>query len=376
MKTTLINIFRLGIKELRSLWADKVLLVLICWVFTGAIYAASVGVSQELRNAPVAVVDEDQSQLSKRLIGALTPPYFKTPEMVTMQQMDAELDHGRYSFGIVIPANFQRDLQSGRRPTLQVNIDATQMNQAFIGSGYIQSIFVGELNEYLTGRRDGADLPIRLATRVRFNPNLIGFWFGGVVEVISSITILTIILVGAAFIREREHGTIEHLLVMPVTPFEIMMAKIWANGLVVLIGATVALYVVIQGILKVPIAGSIPLFLCGATLYMFSAASIGIFLGTIARSMPQLGLLVILTIIPLQLLSGGVTPRESMPELVQWIMSAAPTTYFVKLAQLVLYRGAGFSTVWLNFVAMAVIGAVFFSAALVRFRRSVTQTQS
>lgn len=376
MKTTLINIFRLGIKELRSLWADKVLLVLICWVFTGAIYAASVGVSQELRNAPVAVVDEDQSQLSKRLIGALTPPYFKQPEMVTMQQMDAELDHGRYSFGIVIPANFQRDLQAGRRPTLQVNIDATQMSQSFIGAGYIQSIFTGELNEYLTGRRDGADPPIRLATRVRFNPNLIGFWFGGVVEVISSITILTIILVGAAFIREREHGTIEHLLVMPVTPFQIMMAKIWANGLIVLLGAAVALYLVIQGILKVPIAGSIPLFLCGAALYMFSAASIGIFLGTIARSMPQLGLLVILTIIPLQLLSGGVTPRESMPELVQWIMSAAPTTYFVKLAQLVLYRGAGFSTVWLNFVAMAVIGAVFFSAALVRFRRSVTQTQS
>jgi ABC-2 type transport system permease protein len=226
----------------------------------------------------------------------------------------------------------------------------------------------------LTGKRTSTDPPIILATRVRFNPNLIGFWFGGVVEVISSITILTIILVGAAFIREREHGTIEHLLVMPVTPFEIMMAKIWANGLVVLIGATVALTVVIQKILQVPIAGSIPLFLCGAAIYMFSAASIGIFLGTIARSMPQLGLLVILTIIPLQLLSGGVTPRESMPELVQWIMSGAPTTYFVKLAQAILYRGAGFDAVWPNFVAMIVIGAVFFLAALARFRRSVTQT--
>ena len=374
MKSTLSNIFRLGIKELRSLWADKVLLVLICWVFTGAIYAASVGVSQELRNAPVAVVDEDRSPLSQRLIGALTPPYFKPPELVSMKQMDAEMDHGRYSFGIVIPANFQRDFQAGRRPAIQVNIDATQMSQSFIGAGYIQSIFVGELNEYQTGKRSAADPPIRLATRARFNPNLIGFWFGGVVEVISSITILTIILVGAAFIREREHGTIEHLLVMPVTPFEIMMAKIWANGLVVLFGATVALTVVIQQILKVPIAGSIPLFLCGAALYMFSAASIGIFLGTIARSMPQLGLLVILTIIPLQLLSGGVTPRESMPELVQWIMSGAPTTYFVKLAQAILYRGAGFDTVWPNFVAMAIIGIVFFLAAQSRFRRSVTQT--
>ena len=375
MKTTLTNIFRLGIKELRSLWADKVLLILICWAFTGAIYAASVGVSQELRNAPVAVVDEDHSPLSQRLIGALTPPYFKQPDIISMQQMDKDMDHGRYSFSVVIPVNFQRDLQAGRRPTIQLNIDATVMSQSFIGAGYIQNIFVGELNEYLSGTRETTDPPVRLAPRVRFNPNLIGFWFGGVMEVISSITMLTIILVGAAFIREREHGTLEHLLVMPLSPFEIMMAKIWANSLVVLLGASVGIMLIIRTVLQVPIAGSVPLFLLGAALYMFSAASIGIFLGTIARSMPQLGLLIILAIIPLQLLSGGVTPRESMPELVQWIMSCAPTTYFVKLAQGILYRGAGFESVWPNFVAIIVIGAVFFLAALVRFRRSVTQTQ-
>lgn len=371
----LINIYRLGVKELRSLWADKVLLILICWAFTGAIYSASVGVSQELRNAPVAVVDEDQSQLSKRLINALTQPYFNTPDVIRLDQMDPAMDRGRYSFVIVIPVNFQRDLQAGRRPTIQVNIDATVMSQSFIGAGYIQNIFAGELNEYLTGKRDASDLPIRLVSRARFNPNLTGFWFGGVMETISSITMLTIILVGAAFIREREHGTLEHLLVMPLTPFEIMMAKIWANGLVVLIGASVALTLVIQGILKVPIAGSIPLFLCGAALYLFSAASIGIFLGTIARSMPQLGLLIILVIIPLQLLSGGVTPRESMPELVQTIMLGAPTTYFVRLAQGILYRGAGLNTVWPDFLAMTGVGMVFFVAAIARFRQSVTQTQ-
>ncbi|MEA5097591.1 MAG: ABC transporter permease, partial [Burkholderiaceae bacterium] len=135
------------------------------------------------------------------------------------------------------------------------------------------------------------------------------------------------------------------------------------------------LTLVIQGILKVPIAGSIPLFLCGAALYLFSAASIGIFLGTIARSMPQLGLLIILVIIPLQLLSGGVTPRESMPELVQTIMLGAPTTYFVRLAQGILYRGAGLNTVWPDFLAMTGVGMVFFVAAIARFRQSVTQTQ-
>ncbi|MDE2585390.1 MAG: ABC transporter permease [Betaproteobacteria bacterium] len=371
----LANIFRLGVKELRSLWADKVLLILICWAFTGAIYSAAKGVSQELRNAPVAVVDEDRSPLSQRLIGALTPPYFKTPELISPREMDPALDQGRYSFSIVIPANFQRDLQAGRRPAIQVNIDATIMSQSFIGAGYIQSIFAGELNEYLTGTRDSSTLPVRLATRVRFNPNLTGFWFGGVMEVINNVNMLTIILVGAAFIREREHGTLEHLLVMPLTPFEIMLAKIWANGLAVLLGAAIALYFVVQGLLQVPIAGSLPLFLCGAALYLFSAASIGIFLGTLARSMPQLGLLIILTIIPLQLLSGGVTPRESMPLVIQDIMLAAPTTYFVRLAQAILYRGAGLDVVWPDFLAIAGIGGVFFAIAQARFRRSVTQTQ-
>jgi len=371
----LANIFRLGLKELRSLWADKVLLVLIVWAFTGGIYSAAKGVSQELRNAPVAVVDEDRSPLSERLIGALTPPYFKAPELISLNDMDRALDQGRYSFALVIPANFQRDLKAGRRPALQLNIDATVMSQSFIGAGYIQNIVAGELNEYLTGTRDSTAPPVQLATRVRFNPNLTGFWFGGVMEVINNINMLTIILVGAAFIREREHGTLEHLLVMPLTPFEIMMAKVWASGLAVLLGASISLTLVIQGVLQVPIAGSVPLFLCGAVLYLFSAASIGIFLGTLARSMPQFGLLLILTIIPLQLLSGGVTPRESMPAIVQHIMAAAPTTYFVRLAQSILYRGAGLDAVWPEFLAIAGIGAVFFLAALLRFRKSVTQTQ-
>lgn len=371
----LANAYRLGLKELRSLWADKVLLALIVWAFTGAIYSAAKGVSQELRNAPVAVVDEDRSPLSQRLVGALTPPYFRPARPIAWRDMDRQLDQGAVSFVILIPANFQRDFAAGRRPTLQVNIDATIMSQSFIGAGYIQNIFAAELNEYLTGRRDGADPPVRIVPRVRFNPNLTGFWFGGVMEVINNINMLTIILVGAAFIREREHGTLEHLLVMPLTPFQIMLAKIWANGLAVLIGAGVALFLVIRTVMAVPIAGSIPLFLAAAALYLFSAASIGIFLGTLARSMPQFGLLVILTIVPLQLLSGGVTPRESMPEIVQNLMLATPTPYFVRLAQGILYRGAGFALVWRDFLAIAGIGAVFFSLALLRFRRSVTLTQ-
>jgi len=372
---SLSNIYRLGVKELRSLVADKVLLVLIIWAFSGGIYVAATASSTELHNAPLAVVDEDQSPLSRRLVDALYPPYFKIPQPIALTDLDPVMDQGLYAFTLIIPANFQRDLVAGHRPEVQLNIDATNMSQSFIGASYIQAIASAEISEFLTGTRDSAALPIKLATRVRFNPNLNGKWFGGVMEVISNVTMLTIILVGAALIREREHGTIEHLLVMPLAPFEIMLAKIWANGLAVLIGVTFALTVIVQQVLKVPIAGSVPLFLGAAAMYLFAAASIGIFLGTLARSMPQLGLLIILTIIPLQLLSGGVTPRESMPELVQNLMLAAPTTYFVRLAQAILYRGAGLDVVWVDMLCMLGVGSVFFVAALLRFRTSVTQTQ-
>ena len=369
------NIFRLGVKELRSLLADKVLLGLIVWAFSGAIYEAATGVSQQLNNAPVAIVDEDGSQLSARLADALYPPYFRHPDHIGLQEVEAAMDQGKYSFVLVIPNRFQRDLAAGRRPELQLNIDATVVSQAFIGAGYISNIVAGEVNEYLTGRRETTDPPIKLAPRVRFNPNLTGLWFGGVMETINNVTMLTIILVGAAFIREREHGTIEHLLVMPLTPFEIMMAKIWANGLAVLIGVAFALGVMVQRVLQVPIAGSLPLFLAAAAFYLFAAASIGIFLGTIARSMPQLGLLIIITIVPLQLLSGGVTPQESMPEAIRAIMAATPTTYFVRLAQGILYRGAGLEVIWPDLLAMLGVGAGFFAVALLRCRKAVTQTQ-
>ena len=209
--------------------------------------------------------------------------------------------------------------------------------------------------------------------RADFNPNLTQAWFGAVMEVVNQITMLSIILTGAALIREREHGTVEHLLVMPLTAFEIMLAKIWSMGLVVLIAAAASLLLVVHSWIGVPLNGSIWLFLIGAAIHLFATTSMGVFLGTVARSMPQLGLLVIIILIPLQILSGGTTPRESMPDLVQNIMLLAPTTHFVSLAQAVLFRGAGISIVWGQLVLVFAIGLLFFLSALWRFRKTIGQ---
>ena len=266
----IINIYRLGIKELRSLWHDKVLLFFVIWVFSGGIYSVATGTSLELHNAPIAIVDEDRSPLSERIINAFYGPYFKTPERITVAAIDPGMDSGQYTFVIDIPPDFQRDVLAGRQPEIQVNIDATRMSQAFIGDGYIENIVSGEINEFIRGYRADTKLPIQLAVRVKFNPNLTSTWFGSVMELINNVTMLGIILTGAALIREREHGTLEHLLVMPLTPFEIMTAKVWANGLVVLSAAALSLILVVQGLLQVPIAGSVPLFLIGTALHLFS----------------------------------------------------------------------------------------------------------
>lgn len=375
MRHKLSNIFNLGLKELRSLYRDPVLFIFILVAFTLMVIIAGKASSQKLNNAPIAFVDEDQSPLSTRLINAFYPPHFKTPDLVNLENIDPDMDEGKYTFVLNIPPNFHRDTLAGKQPTIQVNVDATQMTQAFIGASYIQNIILAEIDEYLKGYREDSKLPIKIAIRMRFNPTLTSEWFGSIMELINLITMLSVILTGAALIREREHGTLEHLLVMPLTPAEIMLSKIWSMALVVLIASALSLRFVIQGVLEMPIAGSIPLFLFATALMLFSTTSLGIFLGTLARTMPQLGLLMMLLIMPMQMLSGGVTPYESMPEIIQVIMQAAPTTHFVRISQAILYRGAGFDIVWPSFLAITAIGLVFFSVSLMMFRRSLATAQ-
>ncbi|KAA0888177.1 ABC transporter permease [Oryzomonas rubra] len=365
------NILHLGVKELRSLLRDPIMVVLIVYSFTFAIYTAATAAPETLHKAPIAIVDEDRSQLSTRIADAFFPPLFMPPVLISQTEMDARMDAGLDTFALNIPPGFQRDVLAGRSPVIQLNVDATRMSQAFSGSGYIQAMLSSEVSAFLQGYRSNTTPTVDLALRVRFNPQLNKSWFSAVMEVINNITILSIVLTGAALIREREHGTVEHLLVMPVTPFEIMTSKVWAMALVVLAASACSLAIVVQGVLSVPIEGSIVLFLVGTALHLFATTSLGIFLGTIARSMPQLGLLLMLVLLPMEILSGSMTPRESMPEFIGVAMLAAPNTHFVMLAQAILYRGAGFAVVWPQFVSLALIGTALFALSLVRFRKTI-----
>ncbi|WP_010582108.1 ABC transporter permease [Schlesneria paludicola] len=373
--TSLLNIWWLGLKEMRSLLSDVVMVIFVGYAFSLAIYVQATGTSSEVNNASIAFVDEDRSALSKELINAFYPPRFQEPQAISASQIQDAMDNGLFMFVVTVPPRFESDLKAGRNPDIQLNIDATAMQQASIGANYVKSITNNRIQNFLKRTNETTAPSIKLVVRKLFNPNADSSWYKSVVAIINQITLLTIVLTGAAVIREREHGTLEHLLVMPLTSFEIAVAKVWANGLVILVATAASLVLVVQMTLKVPFAGSYALWFVGVVLYLFFATALGIFLGTISRSMAQFALLIILVVVALQLLSGGSTPVESMPEWLQYLTFLLPARHFVSFSQVIIYRGGGIRAVWLEFLMVGGIGLGFFIYSLALFRKSIAVTK-
>jgi len=371
MGMRLANVFRLGVKELYSLRADPILLVMIVYAFTFAVHAQATGAKTEVENVAVGIVDEDDSELSRRIAGAILEPQFKRAVQLTPDEIDPGMNSGRFVFVLEIPPKFEQDVLSDKHPTVQIDVDATALSQAGVGATYLQNIIEQEALGYLQHREGTLTSPINLVMRTAFNPNHYSEWFLGIMAEINNITMLAVVLTGAALIREREHGTVEHLLVMPVRPAEIMLAKIWANGLVIVSVALLSLWFVVHALLRVPLAGSTILFLSGAVLYEFAVCALGILLATFTGTMGQFGLLVIPVLVILNLLSGSATPPESMPDWLINVMKITPTPHFVSFAQNVLYRAAGLDIVWPQLAALAVITMAFFGVSLMRFRKTL-----
>jgi len=372
MGSMLRHIYRLTGKELRSLWADPILLGFIVYVFSVAIYTIATGAKLEVEAARVAVVDEDHSELSRRIAAAMLPPLFRATESIAPSEIDSAMDSGRYVFVVEIPPKFESDALSGKKPSVQIDVDATAMAIAGNGAVDIQNIVLRETAAYLRKDSGSADAPVNLVMHAKFNPNLNSAWFTSVMQVINNIATLSIILTGAALIRERERGTIEHLLVMPVRPLDIMLSKIIANGSVIVVAALLSLQFMVKGVLEVPIVGSVWLFALGMVLFMFSVTALGLLLATFARTMPQFGLLAIPVIVMLYLLSGSTTPIETMPKWLQIVMQFTSNTQFVSFSQAVLYRGAGFDLVWRQLLAMLVIGVVTLAVCRIRFAKTIS----
>ncbi|SUO93957.1 ABC transporter permease [Suttonella ornithocola] len=369
MLQSLKNIWTLTLKEFQSLLSDRAMLGIITIIFTVAVIAITNGVSIDVKNATVAVVDHDRSPLSQRITSALLSPYFQPPVLFEdMAEAHAAMDKAEYIFIMDIPPHFEEDVLKARHPAIQITADATALSQAGVGFVYLQQIISEETLRYFQLANPAQFLPMKPVINVSFNPNTDSRWYLAVMNVATFTFMLAMLLVGAAVIRERERGTMEHLLVMPITANEIAAAKIIANSTVIALAALASMQFVVKGILAIPISGSLALFALGIIVFLFSATALGVLLATTAPTMPQFILLMLPMYIVLRLISGGETPLASMPNWLQTVSQASPMTQFVEYSSAVLFRNADITLVQKPLFIMAMMGVLFLVLALSHFR--------
>jgi ABC-2 type transport system permease protein len=359
-------------KEFSQLFRDTPILLILLWAFTGAVYTGGHGISTELSNYPIVVLDLARGPASRELLSRFRAPHFR---IVDQLRGDAEvaqrLDRGEASLAIVIPPDFERRaIESGAR--FQVILDGSRSTTATIAAAHIAGIAGGYSVDRLDRRAGAAPLP-RVETRIRveYNPNLIETWFSSLLEVLTQVTMISMLLAAAAMVREREYGTLEPLLVSPLRPAELFAAKLVPVITLVPLAAVASVVGIVHGSFQTPIRGSLGLFYAVSVIYVFSMASLGLAIAVLARNLGQAMMMLLLAFYPMTLLSGAFTPPESMGAVMRWLGLLSPVRHYVDFGYQVLFKGNGLAYVWHDVAGILVLGIVLFAVSVRRFSRLV-----
>ncbi len=363
-------------KEFSQLFRDVPILLILLWAFTGAVFTGGHGISSEIRDYPIVVLDLSRSMASRELASRFRAPYFKIvkyldsePELVTV------LDRGKASLAIVIPPDFERRAHEAGA-LFQVIMDGTQSTSATIAGAHIATIANGYNVELLerrwraTGAAVGVP-QVDARIRVEYNPNLLETWFSSLLEVLNQVTMISMLLAAAAMVREREHGTVEHLMVSPLRPAELFAAKVIPVVALVPLAALGSVFGIVHGVFGTPVRGSVVLFYAVTVLYVFAMASLGLAIAGVARNLGQAMMMLLLILYPMMLLSGAFTPPESMGPLMRYGGLLSPVRHYVDLGYQVLFKGNGLADVWPDIAGIVVLGLALFGISIRRFARLV-----
>lgn len=364
-------------KEALQFFRDKAIFLFVLYAFTLDVYIAGNGFILTLKNAGMALFDADRTAVSREVIQRIRPPYFRWErEIPSSREALVLLDQGKILGALIIPPDFQRNLYQGREASLQLLMDGTQITSSTLASSYIAQITARYGQEFAlkyhgissstlahTPRVDGR-------IRVFFNPNLEDPYFTALDELFMMVTVISIILSATALVREREYGTMEQLLVTPVRPSQVIMAKVLFTVITLLIASLVTHFLILQGVFRIPFRGSYVLFLAVTALYIFSSCGVGLLIATLARRLGQIGLLAILFIAPILFLSGGWVPPEAMPHWMVPLTYLSPLKYYTDLGLGIYLRGEGLALAWREILALAAVGTAYFFFGLFRFKKT------
>jgi ABC-2 type transport system permease protein len=361
------------VKEFMQLGNDRALLIFILYSFTTNILLVGGTKSHDLQNANLVVHDADHSAASRDLIYRFQQPYFRfTGEVLDAGEGMRRVEQGRAMLYLDIPEDFSRNLHRGvQGAEVQLLVDTSNATRGYLASSYSANIGAEFSRDWVTQNQAAtAETPtIDNRTRIRYNPTLNEAWFNTIAELLIMMTVACLMLPAAALVREKERGTIEQLLVSPLTPFQIMFSKVLAMMTVITAGAAISIFGIMGPVFAVPMRGSLVLFFALTALFAFTTAGLGLVIATFARNAAQVGMLVLLIIMPIIVLSGTFTPRDSMPAALNTIMNVSPLRHFIEIAYGILLRGAGIETIWDSALAMLLLGCVLFGWGWRRFRR-------
>jgi len=370
-----LRLFVMTRKELLQLRRDGPLLLFLVYSFSLSVYISGAGISMQLSHASLLVHDGDHSESSRELIHRFQEPYFRFDGEVQDPKVGVErLDQGTAMLLLDIPPRFHESIGAREPVSVQLQVDTTNAPQGLSAASYAARI-VGGFSYDLVSFRLGSsgslmDMPsIESAHRVWYNQNQDETWFQSISHILRMITLFAFLLPAAALVREKEHGTVEQLLVSPVTPLQIMLSKVLAMTLVILAATALAMVTVLKPVFGVPVKGSIALFFFLTALYSFTIAGFGLFAATVTRNQAQVGMIALLVISPMLLLSGIATPFEAMPSWVQSIMALSPLRYYVDVTYGILLKGVGLDVLWDSILAMALLGGTLFGLGMWRFRK-------
>lgn len=344
--------FTIVAKELLNLMRSFPLVFLILYSFTVEVYVSGEGIQITPRNIAVGYVDNSGGGLSQKFLSNLHDPEFLTPTPYTSAEaLSNAVFSKEIMIGIVFEDTFESDFRQNKGSKLNILLDATASSQAFTALNYLQNIALNF---------SPAELPIELVTHKLFNENADNSTFMSLTRLLSSITTLSIILTAMVFVKEKEEGTWDIMLLMPVDPKVIIVAKAFSQVLAIMVATIISLGLVIFGTFDAPINGSFFSFLLLTFLYAFAGAGIGLFIAALAENVVQVAQYAICIMMPLLFLSGSWTPIYAMHPALQFLSYASPLRYYIEAAESIFFRGTAFIDLIPYFTGVACVGGVVF----------------
>jgi ABC-2 type transport system permease protein len=373
-RLSLLRIRRMVVKELRQLFRDERTKRVIFVSPIVQLVLFGYAVNTDVHSVATALVDHDRSVESRALVSALTASgYFR---IATTSDRAADLgyalDHGDAVVALEIPEGYGVDLLDGRSPTVQLLIDGTNSNNATVAQGYATRI-VSQLGARVaqeSGAAAGLSSGIDLRARAWFNPSLESRVYN-VPAVIGVIVLLMCLLLTAlAVVREREVGTLEQLLVSPLTPGELMLGKTLPVAGIALVQLTLVTSVALLWF-DVPLRGSVPTLLLAAALFILAGLSFGLLISTVSATQQEAFLAMFLFLLPAIILSGFLYPISTMPEIFQRLTLANPLRHFLEIVRGIFLKGAGVRELWVQFAVLTAMAGTGLLVATRRFRRTL-----